>query len=419
MNKIIPAITIALKSMAANKMRTFLTVLGVMIGIASIIVVYSAGEGIRSLLVAQLEAFGTNIIETEIKVPTAKKGNSGDTESAMALASGVQITTLSDEDFEDIKKLPNITDGYAVIMAQEKVTVGAETWKANIFGVSASYLDIDKSKIDRGFFYSQADDDSLSQVAVLGSKMKTKLFGESDPIGQYITIRKSKFRVIGIMASRGATLGLDLDDYVYVPVHTLQKKVVGIDYFMYMIHRFQDPKRVADTAEEIKRVVRENHDITDPAKDDFRVSTMEEMMAILDTVTNALTWLLLAIVIISLIVGGVGILNIMYVIVSERTLEIGLRKAVGANYSHIMTQFLVEAILITLFGAFVGVIIGVIIAKLIALGASFAGLAWEFRVPLRAFLVSISFAFFFGVFFGVYPAKKAAKMNPIDALRKE
>ena len=405
--------------MRANKMRTFLTVLGVMIGIASIIIVYSAGEGIKSLLVGQLEAFGTNIIETEIKVPTAKKGTSGEAEGAMALVSGVQITTLNDEDLEDVNKIPNITRGYATVMAQEKVTAGGETRKANIFGVSAGYLDIDKSKIASGFFYSQADDESLNQVAVLGSKMKEKLFSDSDAIGQYITIKKIRFRVIGVMESRGATFGMDLDDYVYVPVHTLQKKIMGTDYFMYMIHQFQDPKLAADTAEEIKRVVRENHDITDPAKDDFRVSTMEEMMKMLDTVTNALTWLLLAIVAISLVVGGVGILNIMYVIVSERTLEIGLRKAVGANYSHIMTQFLVEAILITLLGAIIGIALGIVVSKLIAVGAGFAGLVWEFRIPLKAFIVSISFAFLFGIFFGVYPAKKAAQMNPIDALRKE
>lgn len=405
--------------MAANKMRTFLTVLGVMIGIASIIIVYSAGEGIRSLLVSQLEAFGTDIIETEIKVPTAKKGSSGDTESAMAMASGVQITTLSDEDFKDINKVPNIINGYGAVITQEKVAVGNESQKANIYGVSASYLDIDRSKIANGFFYTQDDDASLSQVAVLGSKMKISLFGDSDPLGQYISIRKLKFRIIGVMEPRGATFGMDLDDYIYVPVHTLQKKIMGTDYYMYMIHQFQDPKLAADTAEEIKRVIRDNHDITDPAKDDFRVSTMEEMMSMLDTVTGALTWLLLAIVVISLVVGGIGILNIMYVIVSERTLEIGLRKAVGANYSDIMTQFLVEAIMITLLGALIGVIIGVAISKLIAIGATFAGLAWEFRVPFTAFVVSISFALLFGVFFGVYPAKKAARMNPIDALRKE
>ncbi len=405
--------------MRSNKSRSFLTVLGIMIGIASVVIVYSAGEGIRGLLVGQIEAFGTNIIETEIKIPTAKKGTSGDTESAMAMAAGVQVTTLKDKDLEDIKKIPNITEGYAAVMAQEKVTYNNESRKANLFGVSGSFLSIDSAKVETGTFFTEEDDNALSQVAVLGSKMKEKLFGDSDALGRYISIRQSKFKVIGVMKSKGATMGMDFDDYVYVPIKTLQKKIMGIDYAMYMIHQFKDQSLVSDTAEEIKRVLRLNHEITNPDKDDFRVVTMDEMMGTLDTVTDAMTWLLLGIVVISLVVGGVGILNIMYVIVSERTAEIGLRKAVGANYRDIMTQFLVEAVLITMIGAALGIIFGVLVAWLIALGASATGFSWPFRVPLRAFVVSIVFAFVSGISFGVYPARRAAKMDPIEALRKE
>jgi putative ABC transport system permease protein len=304
-------------------------------------------------------------------------------------------------------------------MAQEKISYENEARKANLFGVSASYLNIDKSEMATGNFFSEEEDKSLSQVAVLGSKMVTKLFGDSDPIGKYITIRQTKFKVIGTMKSRGATFGLDLDDYVYVPIRTLQKKIMGIDYIMYMMHKFKDQKLSADTAQEIIRIMRQNHEITDPAKDDFRVSTMDDMMKTLNTVTDALTWLLLAIVAISLLVGGVGILNIMYVIVSERTAEIGLRKAVGANYKHIMTQFLVEAVMITLLGAIVGIILGILFSWLVALGAGLAGLKWEFKVPLRAFVVSLTFSFVCGLFFGVYPARRAARLDPIEALRRE
>lgn len=405
--------------MRANKSRSFLTVLGIMIGIASVVIVYSAGEGIRGLLVGQIEAYGTNIIETEVKVPTTKKGSSGETDSAMAMAAGVQVTTLKLKDLEDIKKIPNIKDGYAAVMAQEKVTYNNESRKANLFGVSGTFLNIDSAKVETGVFFSDEDDKSLSQVAVLGSKMKEKLFGDSDAIGRYVSIRQAKFKVVGIMKAKGATMGMDFDDYVYVPIRTLQKKIMGIDYTMYMIHQFKDQKMVADTAEEIKRILRDNHDITDPDKDDFRVVTMDEMMDTLDTITNAMTWLLLGIVVISLVVGGVGILNIMYVIVSERTAEIGLRKAVGANYQHIMTQFLVEAVLITMIGAVFGIIFGVLVSWLIALGASAAGFSWPFRIPVRAFVVSIAFAFVSGITFGVYPARRAAKMDPIEALRKE
>jgi putative ABC transport system permease protein len=384
-----------------------------------VIIVYSAGEGIRGLLVNQLESFGTDIIQTEIKVPTSKKGTSGDTQGAMALASGVQVTTMTLKDLEDIKKIANILGGYAAIMAQEKVSYANEARKASLFGVSASYLDIDKSEVASGIFFSEEDDKSLNQVAVLGSGMKDKLFGDSDCIGKYITLRQTKFKVIGVMKSRGATFGLDLDDYIYVPIRSLQKKIMGIDYVMYMIHKFQDPKLSADTAEEIRRVMRQNHEISDPNKDDFRVSTMDDMMKILNTVTDALTWLLLAIVAISLLVGGVGILNIMYVIVSERTAEIGLRKAVGANYRHIMTQFLVEAVLITLLGALIGIMLGILFSWLLALGAGLAGLQWEFKIPLRAFVVSLTFSFVCGLFFGVYPARRAARLDPIEALRRE
>ncbi|MEI7620861.1 MAG: ABC transporter permease, partial [Candidatus Falkowbacteria bacterium] len=351
MSNIITSIRISLTSMVSNKSRTLLTVLGIAIGIASVIIVYSAGEGIRGLLVDQLQSFGTNIIQTEVRVPTNKKGGSGETDSAMAIASGVQITSMTLKDVDDIKGLKNISGGYGVILSQEKVSYGNESRKSFIFGTNADYAQIDRLEIAQGSFFSDEEDKGLAQVVILGSKMKDKLFGDSEPIGKYITLRKSKFKVIGVAKSKGATMGMDFDDYIYVPIRTLQKKVMGIDYLMYMVHEFKDANLVADTGEEIKYLLRNNHDITDPAKDDFRVSTMEDMMKTLNTVTDAITWLLLAIVVISLIVGGVGILNVMYVIVSERTSEIGLRKAVGANYNTIMTQFLVEAVLITMVGA--------------------------------------------------------------------
>jgi len=319
MNNFIISIKIAWRSMVANKVRTGLTVLGIVIGIASVIIVYSAGEGIRGLLVDEVQSFGTDIVETEIKVPTTKKGSAGETQSAMAVAEGVQVTTLTLKDMEDINKLSNVQDSYATILAQEKISYGSEVRKAFLMGVSPSYINIDNSQVESGRFFSDEEDRGLIQVAVLGSKMKDKLFGDSEALDKYVTIRREKFRVVGVMEARGAVMSMDFDDYVYVPVRTLQKKVMGIDHLMYMIHQLRDMSLAGDTAEEIKQILRTNHDISDPIKDDFRVATMDEMMDTLNTVTDAITWLLLAIVIISLIVGGVGILNIMYVIVSERT----------------------------------------------------------------------------------------------------
>jgi putative ABC transport system permease protein len=249
--------------------------------------------------------------------------------------------------------------------------------------------------------------------------MAEKLFGDADPIGQYIQIRREKFEVIGVMAPRGAVMFIDFDDFVYLPIRTLQKRLMGVDYVTMLVHQLVDKNLADDTAAEATYIIRNNHDITDEARDDFRTSTMTEALDTLKTVTGAITLLLLAIVVVSLVVGGVGIMNIMYVIVSERTAEIGLRKAVGATYNQIMQQFLLESILITLIGGIVGTLIGIALSWLIAVGATAYGLAWQFIIPLKAFVVAFLFSVIFGVVFGLYPARRAAKLDPIEALRSE
>lgn len=425
---IISTLQIALRAMRANKVRTGLTVLGMVIGIAAVIIVFSAGEGINSLIVGQIESFGgSDMIETEIKVPSTQKQTS-EAQAGMNLAMGVQVTTLTLDDMEDINKIPNVIDGYAGIMGQEAVSYGSELRKAFLLGVTSSYINIDQSEVDQGRWFTDAEDRSLAQVAILGFKLKDKLFGDSDAIGKSVKIRKEKFRVIGILEERGAVMTIDFDDFVYVPIRTLQKKIMGIDHFTYMMHRVADTSILEETQEEMRYILRENHDLPHPegptdwqgaAKDDFRVVSMTESMEIMDTVTGAITLLLLAIVAISLIVGGVGILNIMYVVVTERTAEIGLRKAVGARYKDIMLQFLLEAIIITITGGIVGVILGVTISFLISFIASSYGFDWQFTVPIKAFITALTFSAFFGVGFGVYPARKAARMDPIVALRNE
>ncbi len=420
----------SLRSLRANKARTFLTVLGIVIGIASIVIVYSAGAGINSLVQGEISSFGgSDTFETEIKVPSAKSGQSGESQSAASLAQGVQVTTLTLDDYQDILKLPNVTAGYAGIMDQELASYQGALERVTVLGETASYLDIDQSEVGYGRWYTDSEDKSLDAVTVLGSKISEKLFGDQDPLGKYIKLRKTKFLVIGVLKPRGAVMGLDFDNIIYVPLRTLQKKVMGVNYVQYMMHQVADTSIINDTTEDARYILRQNHDLPQPnnavqsafdtGKDDFRVVTMQESMDILETVTGAVTLLLLAIVAISLVVGGVGILNIMYVVVTERTHEIGLRKAVGARYSDIMYQFLIESVIITILGGIIGSIIGSGISYLISLGAGYAGLDWQFSIPAQAFYVAIGFSAFFGVAFGLYPARKAARMDPITALRNE
>ncbi|PJA10624.1 hypothetical protein COX67_04060 [Candidatus Falkowbacteria bacterium CG_4_10_14_0_2_um_filter_36_22] len=428
MPTIILSIQIAIRSMRANKLRTGLTVLGMVIGISAVIIVFSAGEGIKSLIVSQVESFGTDVIETKIKVPTSKKGAASEAQSATSLVSGVQITTLNLNDMKEIDKLANVGESYGGIIAQEQVSYANVMKQGILFGVSASFIDIDKTKVEFGSFFSEAEEKSLAQVVVLGPKVKNELFGDSDAIGQSIKIHKSKYNVIGIYEERGAVFGTDFDDYIYISLMTLQKRIMGIDHVLFLMHKIKDLSWLDETTDEIIQIMRTNHNITpdtkpdgtfDVNKDDFRVTPMIEALEILGTVTGAITLLLLAIVAISLIVGGVGIMNIMYVIISERTSEIGLRKTVGATFKDIMIQFLTESIIITIIGGFIGIIIGILFSSIIAWGANRYGLDWQLSIPMRSYVVALVFSLFFGVLFGLYPARKAAKLDPIEALRNE
>ena len=414
------SIKLAINSMKTNKGRTLLTILGMVIGVMSIVVVFSAGEGLKKLIIKQIESFGTDIIEIETRIPVGKNkmGNESH-ESAMSMAQGVRITTLTLKDVEDIKKIPNIDGGYGALMGQELATYGSKRKKASLFGVSADFINIDKSEINKGRFFTNAEDESLTKVVVLGAGIKEDLFGDSDAIGNYINLGKSKYRVIGIMKEKGAAMGMDFNRYIYLPVQTLQKKIMGIDYLMYTIYKLKNSEITDETVKEVKIILRENHDINNPddivGVDDFTVVTMEEMMKTVNSITKYVTGLLLAIVIVSLVVGGVGIMNIMYVIISERTFEIGLRKALGAKNKDIMWQFLMEAIIISILGAILGIILGILLSLLITFAANAYGLSSSFKIPIYALFISLIFAVSTGLLFGVFPAKKAAELNPITS----
>ena len=412
------ALKIAVQSLKNNKTRTVLTVLGIVIGIAAVIIVMSAGEGLKGQILGQLDSFGSDIIQIETKVPSTGRNS---VDSAMTQASGVQITSLKIDDAEAIKKLGNVGDYYGAIFDQEIVSYLNQQKSINIIGATPSFIDMDQSEIGLGRFYSEDENNSQAKVVVLGYKVAEKLFGNQDPVGNDVKIGKTKFKVIGVLAERGGGFGLDFDDIIYMPLLTLQKQVMGVDYVQWITVKLVDTSIEAETAEEIISLLRERHDIEgdDANKDDFSVTTMTEAKEMIGTIFNGITLLLIAIAGISLLVGGVGIMNIMYVSVSERTFEIGLRKAVGAGRVEILLQFLLEAVILTVLGGIIGIALGISVAYLISFVAGLLGFEWEFILPPSSIIIAFGFSSAVGLIFGYYPAQKASKMHPINALRHE
>ena len=408
--KFIIAFQLALRSLRLNIVRTSLTVLGVVIGAASIVIVFSASQALNSIIQNELNSYGGDIVQTEVKVPSKKTSLS---------TSGV--TTLKDGDLLEINKIKNINESYAASIGQQKVSYGSEGKMTMIFGVSPSYIRIDKkSTIASGRFFENDENESESTVIVLGSKLKETIFGDQEAIGKMVKVGNSNYRVVGVMTEQGSSGGfLDFDNMAYLPVKTLHKRILGIDHYMYFIHQIKDESQSYATAEEIRAILRDRHEIIDLEKEDFRVSTMDEIIKTLSVVTDAVTYLLLAIVLLSLLVGGVGIMNIMYVTVTERTPEIGLRKALGATRGDITWQFLIESVLITFWGWFLGVVIGIIGSYLLIVLGNSLGLKIFFAFPWRGIIVSFVFSIACGLLFGFQPAKRAAKLDPVEALRTE
>lgn len=413
--KLLTSIFIATHALRINRLRSTLTILGVVVGISSVIMVLAAGAAIDKYMQGEIEAFGSNIIQAEIKVPATEHQSS---ENAVGLAMGVSITTMRHQDTEDVMKLDNIANAYSGLMGQSLAVRGNNNRIVTLFGVTSPFIDIDVSEVEHGRWFSDEEDRSQTPLVILGYDVKQDLFGDEEAIGKNIKLGKQNLRVIGVMKQRGAAMFFNWDDIVYLPLTTLQKRLMGVDYITYLLGTMNDPSRDQETKVQIEEILRDNHDIIDPKKDDFAVSTQAEMQDMLGVITGGIQLLLIAIASISLIVGGVGIMNIMYVTVVERTFEIGLRKSVGATKKNILWQFLWEALFITLAGGIVGIVIGVILAWIMATLAQSYGYNFQFIVPWWSVTIATSFAIFIGLIFGIYPAKKAAALDPIEALRK-
>jgi len=397
-----------------QRSRTILTIIAVAIGIASLIIMIAAGNGLKAMVLKELEIYGSDMINVEVRVPG--KGSTG---SATSFATGTTITTFKNKDVEEIRKSDNIEALYTYVTGQEILKYQGEAKSAMVFGYGAEAPLIEKLPIDVGRFYSTEEENSLSSVVVLGSKIKKDLFGDDDAVGKSVYIRSKPFRVVGVLKERGASFGFNMDEMVYIPTLTMQKKLLGTDYVIGIAAKAGDVDRIEETKENLIVLMRDLHGIDSPDEDDFEVMTMADAQNMVGTVLSAITMLLAVIAAVSLLVGGVGITNIMYVSVIERTFEVGLRRAVGAKRQDILWQFLLEAGILTFLGGIFGVIVGAGISFLIYYVAVSFGINWIYAVSPLSVILSLLFSALIGMFFGVYPAQKAANMDPINALRQE
>jgi putative ABC transport system permease protein len=402
----------ALRNLRAQKMRAFLTMLGIIIGISSVIMITSAIHGAESLIVNQIEGLGANIIG----VLPGKSDDGGPPAAVM----GIVITTLRDSDVEEIRKrVPNVEAVSAYVSATEVVNWGNQKTVGQVYGVSPDYPNISDAELESGYFFTEEHKRTNANVAILGSDIKDDLFEGVDPIGEKITVKNTKLTIIGVMEPIGTVGFTNADTMVFVPVTTAQKRILGINHIGFSRIRVNHEDNIPQVMADVEDILRARHNIKDPAKDDFTIESTSEALKSLDQITGALNFLLVAIVFISLIVGGIGIMNIMLAAVTQRIKEIGLRKSVGATKLHIIYQFLAETLVLTMIGAIIGIIIGILISLLISLLVNWLGYDWDFIITPGSVIIACLVSFVVGIVFGLYPANKASKLDPITSLRYE
>lgn len=415
--RVFTSLFFALRTIRTHKARTALALLGVVIGVFSVVFVNVLGDAVKGYVVGQVESFGTNLIQVEVKVPNTGKMSS---ENAFSRAQGTEITTLTTDDRDAIRKLGTVEAAYAGSIGQERATYGSVGKRVMLFGTGAEAPAVDGNlKLAAGRFFTEEEDMNADRVVVIGADTRKTFFGNRNALGESITLKGEKYRVIGVLAPRGSAGFIDLDTFTYVPIRTLQKKLLGVDYVQMISVKIQDAAREKETVADIIALLRKRHDIDDPKKDDFSVTSTKEAQDTLSTVLGSLSILLLALTSISLVVGGVGIMNVMYVSVAERTAEIGLRKAVGAKSGSILRQFLFEALIITGLGGVLGIGAGILFSFIASYIFSLLGFGLVLSFTANSLFLGAVFSVAVGLIFGIAPAYRAALLSPMDALRRE
>lgn len=407
-------IFLVLRALLSNKTRSFLTMLGIIIGVAAVILIMSLGAGAQSLILSQLDGFGGDLIG----VLPGKSDEKGPPASVF----GLKITTLTTGDAEALKNKKNIPHAIGVVSyynATEVFSYQDINYSADLNGVSGDYLLVEASKVERGRFFTNDELDSNLRLVVLGSQVAEELFANIDPIGKRIKMKNKIMTVIGVMAERGQVGFSNYDSLVLAPLSFVQKEIAGVNYLSAIRVKVDSPDNIDESLLMITDLLRQRHDIDNPEDDDFSVRSFRDALELVTTITDALKYFLAAMAALSLIVGGIGIMNIMLVSVTERTREIGLRKALGATKRQVLNQFLFEAIALTLVGGIIGLLAGTLLSYLVSLVIRSLDYSWDFVISMPSVLVAISLSIIIGVIFGYYPAKRASNLSPIEALRYE
>ncbi len=417
-------IRLVFRTLLARKGRSVLTILGIVIGVAGVIIIIALGAGAQSLVLGQITKLGSNLLS----VQPGKSNEKGPPSQIF----GIVVTTLTNEDAQALRDSGRLPDALAVnanVRGTATITWQNQTLDTNFLGTDHYYNDVVDFSMSFGRFFEQQEEAGNANVVVLGSYVAETLFGQSgiDPIGQVIKVRSSSqkeaggvpLRVIGVVGERGSAFFQNQDDQIFVPLEIGQKQLLGIRYLQAVNVRVNTSENLDATRDQIKQLLNERHKIKTDEQADFTVRNLADAVELLSTITNALRLFLTAMAAIALIVGGIGILNIMMVTVAERTREIGLRKAVGADNSAIRNQFLLEAGTLTFLGGVMGIIFGVIVSYLVSVVMKAVGYDWAFVISIQSVLLAVGVSILTGVIFGLYPAFKASKLNPIEALRYE
>ncbi|RDV83666.1 ABC transporter permease [Ammonifex thiophilus] len=395
----------ALTALQANRLRSLLTVLGVVIGVAAVIVMIGIGQGASQSIAAQMQRMGTNLL-------VVFAGATG----GQVRGAGGAVNTLKAQDAQAIAQLPGVSGVAPEISTGATAAWGNQTWVTSVSGTTPDLCYVLNRQVESGRFFDEQDLRSLANVAVLGKTVAENLFPPGvDPVGQTVLLNRMAFRVIGVLAPVGATtMGRDADDIVYIPLTTAQTRLLGVDYVRLIYVRAATSADLSRLPDLITTLLRERHRLPPNAEDDFTIRNPTAIMEAAENTAKTMTVLLAAVAAVSLVVGGIGVMNIMLVSVTERVKEIGIRMAVGATEQMILWQFLLEAVLLSLTGGLIGIVLGVLGSYLLS---ALAG--WPTVISPRAILLATSFAVLVGVFFGYYPARRAAALNPAEALRYE